>query len=221
MKKIIVPVLLTLLISGCSSNKMKPFCDRYNCKKIDLIQDNKFEKTIYWEFEFAAVFFDYDDIKTFIENKLEALNNEAGNRKKINDYAKCREHLESLFLISKRVDYLSLDVELLASKMTDLLESGNVKIMDKRTNKFQKDFMIFDKKEEFKIPEILNNEGHFLSMHRLTISHTYRYYCLSAGTIFFSNRDYLRCPYFYEPVIYPEIYDYPDIYEINAEFNRI
>jgi len=31
----------------------------------------------------------------------------------------------------------------------------------------------------------------------------------------------LRFPYFYEPVIYPEIYDYPDIYEINAEFNRI
>ena len=221
MKKAIILILIILLFSCCSYNKVKDLCNKYNCKKIELLQNVEFEKMVYWELELATVFFDYDDILNYIENKLETLENESGTEKKINDFTKCREHLEALFLISDRVNYFSLDVELLASKIINLLESGNVKILYKKTNKFQKKFIIFDKIENFEMPVISENKTSFLFTHRWFISHTYRYYCLSDGKIFCSTRDYFRFPYYYNPVIYPEVYQYPDIYEINPEFDKI
>jgi len=221
MKNIKVLISIVLLLSGCSYNKVKDFCNQYNCKKIDLLQNKEFEKMIYWDLELATVFFNSDDILNYIENKIETLEKESGTEKKINDYTKCREHLEALFLISDRVNYFSLDVELLSSKIINLLESGDVKILDKKTNKFKKKFIIFDKTEDFEMPEISENKTSFLMIHRCSISHSYRYYCFSDGRLFFSTRDYFRFPYYFNPVIYPEIYKYPDNFEINPKFDKI
>ncbi|HHE38914.1 MAG TPA: hypothetical protein ENL20_10135 [Candidatus Cloacimonetes bacterium] len=221
MKKILILNLLLLLVLSCSPNKTNEFLNKNNYKKIDLIQNAEFEKKIYWDLELATVFFNYEDITDFIQNKIETLELKYETSEKLNDFQKCLEHLEALFLLSNRVDYFFLDVELLAPKIFNLFESGNVKILDKGTNRFQKELLFFDEKEEFEMPNIPNRDNIFLQTHRLVISHTYRYYCLSDGKIFFSTRDYFRFPYLYDPKIYPEVYDYPDIFEINAKFNKI